>query len=493
VGYQLGVDIGTTFTAAAIHHASRARIVRLSDDDATIPTVVSTLPGGSLVVGCLGSERLRTHPELVAREFKRRIGDPTPIELGPESHQASWYMAQVLAAVAAAVAAGEGEPPNRVALTHPANWSGQKITRLLQAVSEAGLDPEATVLLTEPEAAARAHAATRAVTEGEVIAVYDLGGGTFDTAVLRRAGEGYEMLGRPEGIERLGGLDFDMALFRYVTHQLGHGFKSLDLTNPPVARGVVALRDACVQAKERLSFVTEIEVAVEIPDLAPRVEVDRRSFEALVRPALMETIGALRRALAGAAVEAEDVSQILIAGGSSRIPLVAELIAEVLERPVAIDRDPKHVVALGAAHAAADAGDAASSGHAGPFADERAGDPSTTGRPAPPIQQPADPVVAEPVGARPAPPTPTTSRTRVAPSSTTDAEPSAAPRPERGAAAMPPATGATLVAPTPGAPTSVVEAEPTDTGDEPAGVASDEAGSGRNRQRRRWAWPRSRR
>ena len=123
-------------------------------------------------------------------------------------------MANLLRAVLEQTAAEQGGPADRVAITHPANWGPYKIDLLTQAVRLADL-PSAD-LLTEPQAAAIYYASSERVEPGETVAVYDLGGGTFDAAVLRRTDGGFEIIGEPEGIERLGGIDFDEAVFAHV-------------------------------------------------------------------------------------------------------------------------------------------------------------------------------------------------------------------------------------------------------------------------------------
>ncbi len=353
MGYQLGVDIGTTFTAAAIHHDGDAQVLPLSTESALVPSLVGLHPEGPVVVGTSAAALADYDESLVASAFKRRMGDPTPIEVAGTPHDASWYMACALAWVADNASHQRGERPQVVAVTHPANWHSHKITRMQQAIVGANLDPESTVLLTEPEAAAIGYAAEHDVAVGETMVVYDLGGGTFDTAVLRREATGFTILGRPQGMERLGGLDFDAAIYRYVTDRLGPAFNKLDRSDPAISRQLARLRQDCISAKEALSFHTRADVAVAVGPLRQQVELTRSNFESLIHPVLMESIGAVRRLLHSAELDNRQISRILLAGGSSRIPLVAEVISSELGRSVAVDAEPKHIVALGAAHAAA--------------------------------------------------------------------------------------------------------------------------------------------
>ena len=223
--------------------------------------------------------------------------------------------------------------------------------------------------MTEPEAAAIHYAATERIEPSQVVAVYDLGGGTFDAALLRRtdvdevgSDRGFEVIGRPEGIDRLGGVDFDAAVLAHVNRFLDGALDTLDLADPAVAAGLQRLRADCVEAKEALSSDTDTAIPVLLPGLHTEVRMTRGEFEGMIRPALIETVGALRRAMRTADVAPADVAAVLLVGGSSRIPLVAQLVGAELGRPVAVDAHPKHAVALGAALAAASADREASVG-----------------------------------------------------------------------------------------------------------------------------------
>ena len=179
--------------------------------------------------------------------------------------------------------------------------------------------------------------------------MYDLGGGTFDAAVLRKTDDGFEILGVPEGIEHLGGADFDDAVFDHVRRVLGSTFTDLNPLDPTVRAAAARLRAECVQAKEGLSRDTDTTIPVSLPGIQTEVRLTRQEFEDLIRPSLMGTVESLRRALRSARITPDQVAATVLAGGSSRIPLVAELIGSELRLPVAVGTHPKHAVALGAA------------------------------------------------------------------------------------------------------------------------------------------------
>lgn len=265
----------------------------------------------------------------------------------------------------------EGGPPEAIAITRPANWGPFKTDLLEQAVRLADLSD--TVTLTEPEAAAIYYASRERVALGSVIAVYDLGGGTFDAAVLRKTRAGWSILGTPEGIERLGGIDFDEAVFGHVRRIVPEAFAALDLADNATLTSVGLIRRQCVEAKEALSSDIDASIPVLLGDVHTAVRLTRSEFEEMIRPTLHETIGAMRRALRSADVQPADVTAVLLVGGSSRIPLIAELVGAEFGRPVAVDAHPKHAVALGAVLAAAGAGEDATidQGSGGPDGPQR--------------------------------------------------------------------------------------------------------------------------
>ena len=350
--YELGVDLGTTYSAAAVHRDGRTSIVTLGNRAPAVPSVVLLRSDGDLLTGEAASRRAAAEPERVAREFKRRLGDPTPLILGSTPYSAEALMARLLRWIVEAVTEREGEAPRAVGMTHPANWGEYKRDLLAQAVRIAGLDK--ATLLSEPEAAAIHYASLERVEPGTLVAVYDLGGGTFDAAVLRKRGDQtFEVLGQPEGIERLGGIDFDEAIFRYVLRAVGDPVQALDADDPAVMAAFVRLREECIEAKEALSSDTETSIPVLLPNVQTEVRLTRSEFEAMVRPTLSDTIDALKRALRSAGIEASELDKVLLVGGSSRIPIVAQMVSAALDRPVAVDTDPKFAVASGAALAAA--------------------------------------------------------------------------------------------------------------------------------------------
>ena len=358
-GYDVGIDVGTTYTAAATWRSGRASVVPLGTRAAEIPSVVYLDPGGAWLVGEPAEQRGAADPDRLGREFKRRMGDQTPILLGGSPHSAAALTGRLLAWVLERVAAAEGGPADHLVLTCPANWGGYKRDVLREAVDIADGEaatgtwpPGAVTVVSEPLATATHYAASARVGPGEIVAVYDLGGGTFDAAVMAGSEGGHRLLGEAIGLEHLGGIDFDDAVLAHVSAQVTDHLAALDPDDPATVAALAGLRRACVEAKVALSSETDVAVPVVLPGHRADVRLTRAEFEALIRPTLTTTITALRRALRTAGIDAGDLASVVLAGGSSRIPLVAQMLTEELGRPITSDAHPKHPVALGAARLA---------------------------------------------------------------------------------------------------------------------------------------------
>jgi molecular chaperone DnaK len=350
MSYRVGIDFGTTFTAAAVHRDGEqaVELVPLGDNKAAVASVVYVAPDGGLVMGDAAARRAVTDPDRVVREVKRRIGDRTPLLVAGSPMEAHTIAACFVRWVVDRVTEREGAPPEELALTHPASWGRHKRTLLIEALAAQGID--SVQLVSEPAAAAFAYAASRNVPPGAAVGVYDLGGGTFDAAIVRRLDDGgFSLVGSPEGIESLGGVDFDEAVFEHVRAIIGPQWTELDFEDPLVRTAAAALRRECTEAKEALSADTDVTIPVMLPGVSMRVRMVRTELEQLVAPAVADTVEAMRRACASAGLRPDELSAVLLAGGSSRIPLVAQRVSAELDRPVTVDADPKAVVASGAA------------------------------------------------------------------------------------------------------------------------------------------------
>ena len=150
---------------------------------ASVPSVLFLAPDGSVLVGDAAERRALIDPDRAQREFKRRVGDPTPIVVGGRNWAPEELSARLVRWVMDRVAEREGGPADRIAITHPASWGPHKKDLLARALANQGLS---VTFLAEPQAAALHYASTERVGVGSTVAVYDLGGGTFDAAVVRK-------------------------------------------------------------------------------------------------------------------------------------------------------------------------------------------------------------------------------------------------------------------------------------------------------------------
>jgi molecular chaperone DnaK len=350
VRYAVGIDLGTTFTAAAVGDAAGTRMVALSPE-IVVPSVACHTPDGKLLTGAAAVAAAADDPARLGRGYKRRLGDPTPLMLGGAAYSPAALMAAQLRTSLDQVAHLMGGPPESVVLTCPAIWGPYRREQFAEVPRLA--DVGEYTLITEPEAAARHYSRERTLGDGEVVAVYDLGGGTLDTTVLRMRSDSMEILGTPEGVEHLGGMDFDDALLAHLDEKLDGAISRLDPIDPVAADALARIRALCVRSKIELSTEPDVTLTVPLPSGPREVTVTRLEFNAVIRPSVELTVSALRRTIVSAGLRDDDLSAVLLAGGSSRVPLVTQLVFEEFDRPVRVTQHPKFTVALGAATVAA--------------------------------------------------------------------------------------------------------------------------------------------
>ncbi len=332
----------------------RVEVCQLGSSSALVPSIVSIRDDGIALVGEAAERRVVTDPTRTVREFKRRIGDDAPYIIGGTPYTADQLAGFVLSDIVTRITDQEGAAPRRVALTHPAEYGSHKLDRLRAAAAQAGIN--APLLVAEPVAAALAYMERAQVPVGGHVLVYDFGGGTFDAAMVRRDADGPTLVGSAAGLERLGGVDLDAAVFNHVDQTLGGQIGALDSNATETRAAIARLRDESRAAKEALSADTETDIPVLLPGAPPTVRLTRPEFEAMAASRIDETLPVLDRVVDSAGLVWADVASVLLVGGSSRIPLVAQRVASHSGRPVATDTDPKASVATGAALIAARSG-----------------------------------------------------------------------------------------------------------------------------------------
>jgi actin-like ATPase involved in cell morphogenesis len=350
-GWVLAVDFGTTSTAAALRVEGRVELVEV-DGSPRMPSMVFWREGtggrtGRLVIGEQAQSLGVRAPWCLERTPKRRIGDEFLL-LGEQEIRVVDAIAAILRREAEeAIARRGGQTPSEVRLTHPARWGQASLGALREAARIAGFDDP--VFMPEPVAAA-VHFASNQLAPGEHVAVYDLGGGTFDTAVLRRTEESFEVIGAPGGDEYLGGEDFDERLYLYLGSQLpADQWQQLrESTDRTWTHANFQLLIEARKAKEILSSSPDHDLYLPTP-IDQDLHFTAEQFQALILQDLEHTVAELKRTIAGAGLQTADLSAVYLAGGSSRIPLISTLIEQQLGiSPETLD-DPKSAIALGAA------------------------------------------------------------------------------------------------------------------------------------------------
>ncbi|MEU4743862.1 Hsp70 family protein [Actinosynnema sp. NPDC023658] len=344
----LSVDLGTSNTVAVLAaHGRPPRVVEV-DGSATMPSAVYCEEDGTLVVGRDAERRARLDPARFEPNPKRRVDDGVLL-LGDNVVPVTDALAAVLRRVLEETTRQlGGEPLDEVRLTHPAQWGATRRNVLLSAARLAGVAAE-IVLVPEPVAAA-SHYASLSV--GQALAVYDLGAGTFDVAIVGATQSGFTVLAE-DGLQDLGGLDIDQALLEHVGRQVSHRDPAAwqRLLRPESTadrRARRTLQEDVRAAKESLSRHAHTEVPM--PEPFEDVLVNRSDLEALVRPSLMRSVELLESTIRSTGMAPNQLAGIYLVGGASRVPLVAAMIAEQVRIvPTSLDQ-PETAVALGAHH-----------------------------------------------------------------------------------------------------------------------------------------------
>lgn len=399
----LSVDLGTSNTVAVLSAHGRAPRVVEVDGSATMPSAIfASEDGAGLVVGRDAERRARLDPSRFEPNPKRRVDEGTLL-LGDRVITVTDALSGVLRRVADETSRQlGGAKPDEVRLTHPAQWGPVRRNVLLAAARLAGMGSN-LVLVPEPVAAA-AHFASfpgQGLAPGQALAVYDLGAGTFDVAIVAATQNGFAVLAEA-GLPDLGGLDVDQALLEHVGRQVSHRDPSRwqHLLRPESTgdrRARRALQEDVKAAKEALSRHPQTEVPM--PEPFEDVLVTRVELEALIRPSMLRSVELLAATIRTTGLSPDRLVGIYLVGGSSRIPLVATLIAEQLRVvPTSLDQ-PETAVALGAHHVTQEGVSLRTQNLGGTLAASRA----AAGPPPPP---PTGGFAGPPSGGFPAPPPP---------------------------------------------------------------------------------------
>jgi len=354
--WTLAVDFGTSFTTAAMFHDGVVEVLDI-EKRRYLPSTVSAGDEGELLTGIAAEQLAAQRPDRAERLPKRALVAGDSVLLGGRAVTSVDLVAAVLRRVyTEALGHHRGVAPARLVLTHPAAWPAHEQALLLKAAQAAGLGP--VDLVPEPVAAAVHYTRVRAdeIPVGGHVAVYDLGGGTFDTAVVRRTRDGFVLAGPPGGDPHLGGEDFDEALLeivgRHARERDPAPWDTLWADQDAARRYQLAtLRRDATAAKEALSSTATVYLTV--PGYDDVFVIGRAEFESAVEEHLQRSLDLLERTVRDAGVPAAELSAVLLAGGASATPRVSDLLAERLGGLPVMDPDPKLVVVRGALFAGA--------------------------------------------------------------------------------------------------------------------------------------------
>lgn len=385
--WNLSVDLGTTTTAAATRRDEAAATILEIGGSPRLPSSVWASPTGELAVGTAAETQLAIEPSRGEATPKRRLGDGVVL-LGDLPFDPVDLLAALLRPVRAEALRSNGdEAPGAVVLTHPAPWGRARTELLQEAARRAGLGEVG--LVPEPVAAA-AQLMSTAVGEGELVAVYDLGGGTLDTAVVRRSEGGFVVAGPPGGTDRMGGEVFDDVIARHLAAQLPDDVRDSMARSPERTwqQAALAMRRTARAMKEALSDATTHTAYVR-PPVDAELVLTRSELEDLLSRAVADTVAELERTVERSGVRMEQVSAVVMVGGAARMPLVGRILEDRLGRPPVTWGDPKAVVALGALQLTTQSTERAETRRPAPG-------PSTAPLPRPPAPEPVEAI--KPVG-----------------------------------------------------------------------------------------------
>jgi Fe-S protein assembly chaperone HscA len=359
----VGIDLGTTNSLIAYTDLTKPRIVEDSQAHKIVPSVVSLTEDGRLIAGEEAQELLLTHPERTVYSVKRLMGrgvgdvaeelklfpfriaegseSVIKLQLGDRTFTPPEISAAVLRQLRDNAEAALGVPVREAVITVPAYFNDAQRQATKDAGRLAGLD--VLRLVNEPTAAALAYGLDKR-NEG-VIAVYDFGGGTFDISILRLHDGIFEVLAT-NGDTHLGGDDIDNLLLRIALEDVRSEW-GVDLARD--SEGVQRLRRAVIRAKEELSFVPDAKIELTYKGHNYARLIDRELFDRLIAPIVKRTLEPCRACLTDAKLTAEQIDEVVMVGGSTRIPLVRAAVERLFKAKPHTELNPDEVVALGAA------------------------------------------------------------------------------------------------------------------------------------------------
>ena len=342
----IGIDLGTTYSAVAVLEGGEAKIIPNPEGNRTTPSVVA-FKGDEIQVGEVAKRQAITNPNTVI-SIKRNMGTDYKVEVNGKKYSPQEISAMILQNLKATAESYLGEKVTKAVITVPAYFNDAQRQATKDAGKIAGLEVER--IINEPTAAALAYGLDKTDIDQKVL-VFDLGGGTFDVSILELGDGVFEVLAT-SGDNLLGGDDFDQAIIDYLVEEFKKE-QGIDLSKDKMA--MQRLKDAAEKAKKDLSGVTSTQISLPFISAGESGPVHlentltRAKFDELTRHLVEKTLVPTRQALKDAGLTPSDIDQVILVGGSTRIPAVQEAIKKEMGKEPHKGVNPDEVVAMGAA------------------------------------------------------------------------------------------------------------------------------------------------
>ena len=342
----IGIDLGTTYSAVAVLEGGEAKIIPNPEGNRTTPSVVA-FKGDEIQVGEVAKRQAITNPNTVI-SIKRHMGTDYKVEVNGKKYSPQEISAMILQNLKATAESYLGEKVTKAVITVPAYFNDAQRQATKDAGKIAGLEVER--IINEPTAAALAYGLDKTDIDQKVL-VFDLGGGTFDVSILELGDGVFEVLAT-SGDNLLGGDDFDQAIIDYLVEEFKKE-QGIDLSKDKMA--MQRLKDAAEKAKKDLSGVTSTQISLPFISAGESGPVHlentltRAKFDELTHHLVEKTLVPTRQALKDAGLTPSDIDQVILVGGSTRIPAVQEAIKKEMGKEPHKGVNPDEVVAMGAA------------------------------------------------------------------------------------------------------------------------------------------------
>ena len=342
----IGIDLGTTNSCAAILEAGVPKVIPNPEGGRTTPSVVA-FKKGEKIVGESAKRQALTNPNTVS-SIKRKMGTAEKVTLEGKKYTPEEISAMILSYIKDYCEAYLGEKVKKAVITVPAYFTDSQRQATKNAGKIAGLEVER--IINEPTAAALSYGLEK--DEGQTILVYDLGGGTFDVSILE-LGDGVFEVKSTNGNNHLGGDDFDNRIIDYIVEEFEKE-NGIDLREDDMA--MQRLKEVAEKAKKDLSGMVSTQVSA--PFIAKGEDgepihldmtLTRAKFEDLISDLVESTIDPIRKAIKDAKITKKDIDKVLFVGGSTRVPLVYDVVTKELGKEPSREVNPDEAVALGAA------------------------------------------------------------------------------------------------------------------------------------------------